>query len=145
MAYSDKQKKEIINTICSRVARGEALRNICQDRDQINVDTFYQWMDADEIKSEQYTRAIKARADIHFESIRDIIHEECTYTYKDEKGNEITRIDSAKVAHQRLKMDGEKWLVGKENAPKYGDVQRHKHGGDEDNETPIKIIGTTIK
>jgi len=145
MAYTDKQKTEIVNEICKRVSEGEALRNICSEKEQIDVVTFYKWIDDDEDKAKHYARGIRARTDIHFESIREIIHEDCTYTYKDENGNEITRIDSAKVQHQRLKMDGEKWMVGKENAPKYGDVTKHKISGDEDDDTPIKIIGTIIK
>jgi len=120
MAYSDEEKTKIINTICERVASGEAVSNITGEDAICDLTTFYNWIDEDEDKSNQYTRAIKRRADSRFDTIRDLAAEECTYTIETEEGI-ITRTDGAKVQHQRLKIDTEKWMLGKENSPKYGD------------------------
>ena len=99
----------------------------------------------DERKAKQDGRDMKERQETMFEEMIDIANEDCKESRCSEKGNEYTVTDAAKVQHQRLKIDAQKWVLGKMNPKKYGDTTRHKHSGDEDDDTPIKIIGTIIK
>lgn len=121
MKYTEKQRTEIINKICERISQGEALRNICNEDDTIDIVTFYNWVDNDAARVKQYTHARAERAVNIFEDIIDIVDEDCDYTIVDEGGNTITRVDSAKVNHQRLKHDARKWILGKMDSDKYGD------------------------
>ena len=56
MAYSTKQKTELIDNICQLIINGKTLRFALKENN-LYSDTFYIWIDADEEKSKQYVRA----------------------------------------------------------------------------------------
>lgn len=119
MPYTDKQKKQIIDKICLRVSEGEALRNICLDKDLVTSNTFYSWIDKNEEMLALYARATEKRSDDIFEDILEISDNRAGDTYKDKDG--IERIDHAVVQRDRLRVDSRKWIASKLNPKKYGD------------------------
>lgn len=119
MAYTEEEKQEIINTICEGIAQGKALRNICNEEGQIDVTTFYKWIDDDEDKTKQYTRATTDRADSIFEDILDIADSQGDDVYKDKEGKEHVNHDN--INRARLRVDARKWAASKMNPKKYGD------------------------
>ena len=139
MAYTDKQKKTIVDRICSEIAeKGRALRNIIKDKGMPDITTFYDWIDNDEEKSKQYARATKDRADKIFEDILIIA---------DDQEGDVIQTDEGEVTNHnviqraRLRVDSRKWMLGKMNPKKYGDKleTETKHSGE------IKIIRTIKK
>lgn len=122
MAYSEEERKAILDEICERVMNLEAVRNILKDKHMPAFPTLIEWLDADEEKAKQYARAIQLRADVRFENIANIVNEDCRMPIYNEAGEVVGyKTDAAKVQHQRLKFDAERWQASKENSKKYGD------------------------
>lgn len=115
MAYKPEEIDEIFETIISEIIAGRSLKSILRDEDMPAVTTFFQWVDSNEDKKNQYARAMELRAEIKFESIQD------DYSEEPQRDPESGRIDSAWVALQRLKIDAKKWELSKLMPKKYGD------------------------
>ncbi len=136
MAYSDKEKEDIVTKICKRVSRGEALRTVLKDSDMPSSKTFFEWVDADELKVKQYVRACSNRADAIFEDILDIA---------DESSNDTITVDGVErtnhevISRSKLRVDARKWMLGKLNPSKYSDKTTIE-GGDKPVETISKVI-----
>lgn len=130
MAYSIEEIEDIFNKILVEIENGRALRKILKEDDNMpSTQTFYKWIDEDEVKSKQYARATELRAEVKFESI------ESDYLEEPQRDAETGRIDSAWVQLQRLKIDAKKWELSKLNPKKYGEKLQHSN----DPENPINI------
>lgn len=143
MAYSKKEKTKIINAACERVSNGEAIRNVLKDDNMPGTEAFFNWIKEDESKSKQYACACALRADAIFDEMLDIADAYEKDVSKDKDG--IEQVNYNIINRDRLRNDTRKFIVARLNPKKYGDTTRHKHSGDEDDDTPIKIIGTIIK
>ena len=116
--YTDEKADEI----CELVAEGENL-NIISKKDGFPArSTIYKWLNDNERFSNNYTRAIKHRADARFDKINQVI---------DDMRNSV--IDSQMA---RVEIDAYKWQAGKENSQKYGDRTIHAN----DKENPITSV-----
>jgi hypothetical protein len=115
MAYSEKDKTNLINHICSYISSGMSLRNALKLEGKPNTETFYRWIDEDPDKSKRYARALEERADAKFDSI------ESDYMEQPERDPETGKIDTGWVQLQRLKIDAKKWELSKLMPKKYGD------------------------
>lgn len=118
MAYSDTEKTEIINKVCERIESGASLRTAC-DREGIPRKTFFQWIDKDKSKSNQYARAVNERAEYLAEDLIDLVEKRDDIVYSDESGK--LRTDAVLVQAKRLEVDTKKWIVSKLFPKKYGD------------------------
>lgn len=118
MAYSEKEKEKIITKVCDRVANGEALRTILAEKNMIDKNTFYIWIDADPSKSEQYARSCAERAESMFEDILNIAdnQEEDTIVV-----NGVEMVNHNSINRARLRVDARKWALSKLMPKKYGD------------------------
>ncbi len=122
MAYTDKQKTSIINTVCDNIEKGLSLRKALLLDGMPNRNTFYEWIDNDETKLNQYARATEIRADLIFEDILHIADD----TSKDHQtvdldGVEITSVNNEVIQRSRLRVDSRKWILSKMQPKKYGD------------------------
>ena len=135
MAYDrDKIFKEII----SKIEEGASLRSILIDKDMPNRNTFFEWLDKDEIKANQYARAMDIRTELKFESI------EQDYSEEPQRDPESGRIDSGWVQLQRLKIDSKKWELSKLKPKKYGDKTDVTTNGQSINNTiQVEIVKNT--
>ena len=119
MAYSEKEKTDIIDKICELIKQGDSLRKALSNEGMPEDDTFHRWLRNDENKNGQYARACELRADLIFEEILEIADE----SQKDKKtlvdGKEV--IDSEVVQRSRLRIDARKWMLSKMEPKKYGD------------------------
>lgn len=98
--YTPKLRDEI----CSRLAEGMSLRNICKSE-------------------EQYTKAREAQAETMADEILDIADEIPPM-------NPVTgAYDSGAVNHTRLRIDARKWVAAKLLPKKYGDKVSMEHSG----------------
>jgi len=116
MAYSKEQIEETFTEICRQMAEeGKSLRKILLHKDMPSSQTFYIWLDEDERKSKQYTRAHEDRVEVRFESI------EKDYNEEPERNADTNLIDSGWVNLQRLKIHSKQWELSKLNPKKYSD------------------------
>ena len=118
MAYSDKEKTDIVNDICDSVSNGIATRNAIL-KNKIPFKTFYEWIDADGIKSKQYTRATELRAELMADELMTISDSTADDIITDERGNEI--INHNVIQRDKLRIDTRKWLMSKMMPKKYGE------------------------
>jgi hypothetical protein len=121
-AYSDK----VAGEICTRIAQGESLVNICKDEKFPCRATVMRWLQLDKHEGflDSYARAREAQADFYAEQIIEISDEECT-TVRHGDGEEAKDVevvfDSAAVARNRLRVDARKWYASKVAPKKYGE------------------------
>jgi hypothetical protein len=118
MAYSQESIEKNFDLILERIEGGEALRKILPTI-PISSETFYRWIDSDELKSKRYARACELRADSIFEDILEIADDSSGDLKITNEGKEI--MDSEFVQRSRLRVDARKWIVSKLNPKKYGD------------------------
>jgi len=126
MMYSPEERESILTGIFKRVSEGEAVRNILAEKDQIDRDTFYRWLDDDEPKSKQYARAMADRNETLFEDMLKIA---------DDQSGDLIDPDGEKkpnntnVNRAKLMIDTRKWMLGKLDSKKYGDKIQNEHSG----------------
>lgn len=136
MAYSEENKNEIINTIFDKIENGLSTRKAVTEA-KISSRTFWAWIDADDEKVKQYTRACEARAEALLDEAFDIVDSTEADVYKDDDGN--VKIDGNTVQRARLQYDARKWLVSKLNPKKYGDKMDIDHTSKGERITAISI------
>ena len=118
MAYSEEDKSVIIDKIISDIEGGLSARKAVISA-KISSKTFWDWIDKDEEKVKQYTRACEARADFMADEILDIADSSEGDLYLDDNGD--TKIDGNTVQRARTQIDARKWLMSKMAPKKYGD------------------------
>lgn len=97
--------QELFDRICERIAEGESLRAICQDKDMPSATSVMRWLSADSGLSEQYARAREMQGDGEFDKAREIAF--------------AATPETVQVA--RLQYDAVKWRAGKLRPKVYGD------------------------
>jgi len=116
MAYSNKQIEETFTEICRQIGEeGKSLRKVLLSSKMPSSRTFFKWIDNNEEKVKQYTRAHEDRTEIRFESI------EADYNAEPERNLETNQIDNGWVNLQRLKIHSKQWELSKLNPKKYSD------------------------
>lgn len=133
MAYTPEEKEEIFNRIFEGIAEdGESLRSVLMRHDMPSRTTFFEWIDADQDKANQYARACEIRADKIFDEILDIADENNADISIGDDGQ--VRMNGDVVQRSRLKIDARKWALSKMNPKKYGDKVdlNHTLGGEVD-------------
>jgi hypothetical protein len=118
MAYSDEQKNKMFDEICLRISKGEALRNILNEKEMLSNTVFYEML-KNENKNEQYARACEIRADKIFDEILEISDKQDSDVIIGEDGNQY--INHNIINRNRLQVDARKWILSKMNPKKYGD------------------------
>lgn len=101
--------QELANNICERIANGESLRKICQDKGMPNKATVFRWQNDNSDFRDQYARACDERHDLHAEQIIEIADDP------------QTGIDAVSVSHAKLRVDARKWYLSKLAPKKYGE------------------------
>lgn len=118
---------EVEAEIFERVARGEAIRNICgvgRDDWLPSWATFRKRVIADDEFATRYARAKDAKADAIFDEVLTIADQSTPET----------------VAVDRLRIDARKWMAGKLRPKVYGDKQEIDHTSSDGSMGPTRII-----
>lgn len=141
MAYSEKEKKNIIDSICGKIINGSSLRRAMSELG-IAYDTFFRWIDEDDSKSKQYARATELRAEAMAEEILSISDKTSDDVIIDDEGKEVTNFGI--IQRDRLRVDTRKFLMAKMKPKKYGDKVGidHTTGGEKINHISL---GTGVK
>ncbi len=117
--------QQLADTICSRIAEGESLREICKDDDMPERVTIYRWLQADPDFCNHYTRAREDQADTLADEIIAIADEQPEVIAVLNKNGELIehKLDNAFLQWQKNRMDARKWTAMKLKPKKYGDRQ----------------------
>lgn len=130
---------ELALNICTRMAEGESLREICREEAMPSRTTVCAWLlkgEAGKAGDEdyvcflnQYTRACAERADNMFDEIEEIAddgsNDYLERTGKD--GKPYKALNTEHVQRSRLRVDTKKWILSKMIPKKYGDRIQQDH------------------
>ncbi len=103
------KNKELLEEFCRRVANGRSVANVCREEDMPDDKTIWRWLSEDKSFSDDYARAIQARAMHHADGILDL---------EQKLLNGEIPPDVARVA-----LDTRKWVASRLLPKTYGDRQ----------------------
>jgi hypothetical protein len=103
---TDFDRSAVVETICERLAQGEALSAICGSDGLPTTRTWLRWCDADETVAEEYSRALAARAE-YYAAEHDRIRQ--------------TAVDRESAAAARVQLQGLEWQMQRAAPKRYGD------------------------
>jgi len=106
-----KYTKALADKICARIAQGESLRKICEDKAMPNIASVINWRREKPEFFAHYTKAQEDRADHYADEIVEIAD---------------TAEDAAKA---RLQVDARKWVASKLKSKAYGEKVTQEHTG----------------
>lgn len=113
------------------------LNKALKERSTPSSETFYKWIEDDELKSKRYARACEARADLIFEEILDIADDgRNDFIEKQTANGSYIALDSEHVQRSKLRLEARKWMLAKMNPKKYGDKLDLTTDGEKMNERP---------
>jgi hypothetical protein len=95
-----------VETICERLARGEALAAICRSRRMPTTRTFLRWAADDEAVAAEYSRALEARAE---------------WAVAEHERIRRTAVDKESAAAARVQLSALEWQMSKMAPKRYGD------------------------
>jgi len=138
--YSEEEKTEIFDDICTGIINGLSLRAILNQLDRIPAKTFFEWLREDEEKGKQYARATLERSELMFEDMIDIADDSSNDYIKVDIGDGVSvdKVNSEHIQRSRLRVDTRKWALSKMNPKKYGD--KLALGGDPDNPIVSQVV-----
>lgn len=110
----------VFNTIIEAVTGGEPVRKAMAALN-VNPNTFYRHLAADEEADKRYARAKYAAVEAMADELLDIADASEGDAIIDEDGRRV--IDNEAVQRARLRVDTRKWLLSKLVPKKYGDKQ----------------------
>jgi len=113
--------EELAATICNGLAEGHSLMSVLRDL-QIPASTVFNWLHANPMFMENYTRARTTQADVLVEQILEII---------DDKHDDPNS--------RRVRMDGRKWIAGKLRPKKYGEASQVDINLGGQRENPVEL------
>lgn len=129
-----KYTKALGEKICARIADGESLRSICNDKNIPHKATIFRWLLSDSptysIFRDQYE---KARS-IQYEALADEIFDVADdgrndWMERNAEDNEGYITNGEAIQRSRLRVDTRKWFLSKV-LPKYADKKEVKHSGE---------------
>lgn len=137
-----KYTEKLVDEICSRLASGESLNKICNDRDMPDYKTIMRWLAVNESFRQKYADAREAQADAIFDEclcIADNATDDIMFLTSDDDDGEGGRaaIKHSAIQRARLQIDTRKWMAGKLRPKKYGDKMQHVGGDPDDGDKPI--------
>lgn len=129
MAYSEEEKERIFDSICSEIAEGVPLREICRRKGMPSYGAIYDWMDSDSKKASRFARAR--------EDGFDAIAEKCLSIADEDPGTTVNGgTDSGAVQHQKLRVETRLKLLAKWSPKRYG--EKLELAGDK--ASPVSIV-----
>lgn len=114
---------KIADEICRRLAEGESLRSICEEKAMPSRESVRRWLLDNETFRGQYARAREDQADAY--------------------ADDVVRIADLELDpnRARVRIDARKWAAGKLKPKVYGDKVVNEHSGPDG--TPIETVALT--
>lgn len=150
----------LAHEICTRIAAGEALTEICKDAHMPPRDTVFGWVfDDREGFNGPYVRAREAAMDLMSEELLSIADETHTMVEVDEVGADgrplldaqgvvrrkpvLVPLSADVIARNRLRVDTRKWYLAKLAPRRFGDKVVTEHTGPGGG--PVQIAALDLK
>lgn len=122
--------QDIAVRICTRIAEGEGLVQICKDADFPAVSTVYRWIASNPEFQRLYELAREDQADTLGDQILEISDEAPIVVKRDDNGEEVEVVlDAAAIQRQRLRVDARKFVAAKLKPKRWGDRVEHVGAG----------------
>jgi hypothetical protein len=119
---------EIAAEICSRMANGETLRDICLDEHMPHRTTVSDWVLADEEFSRQYARARELQADFWGDECMEIADDGTNDWMQKKSGDTtVTVVNHEHIQRSKVRIEQRQWMMERLNAKIYGRKQELKH------------------
>lgn len=116
---------ELAATICSRIAHGESLRQICRDDAMPAMSTIMNWLLEEEKKDfrKLYENARELQCEVLFDETLEIADDGTNDWVEREtdEGRTIEVFDHEHVQRSKLRVDTRKWFISKVLPKKYGE------------------------
>ena len=140
MAYSEKEREKLFETIFELIENGKSLRKALATV-KLSSSTFFIWIDENENKSKQYARACEERAEALLDEMIDIVDDTRNDIIETDLGDGIIveKPNNEVIQRSRLRYDARKWLISKLNPKKYGEKMDVTSGGDKIQSAPTSI------
>lgn len=138
-----KYSQELALSICSRIAGGESLRDICSDPNMPNRSSVHLWIIEHKEFSDQYEISCNIRAENMADELFEIADDgQNDFMEKENKdGSTYTTLNSENIQRSRLRTDVRKWYLSKIMPKKYGDKLDLTSAGEKiENITKINYI-----
>jgi hypothetical protein len=140
MAYSEEEIAECFDYIISEMESGKSLRYALNTNGMPSSKTFYEWLKEDEEKVKRYACACEARESIIFDEILEIADKQCEDVIDTDAGKVVNH---NVIQRNKLQIEARQWVLGKLNAPKYGNKVQNELSGQIT--TNIISLGNGIK
>lgn len=137
-----KYSSAIAKKICSRLKKGESLRNICKDAGMPSTNAVYNWLldhrEENKVEMDDFRKMYEDAREIGAEIEFEELGEYALKAQEDIVGND--KSDNARVQAIKLYIDTKKWILSKKFPKKYGDKVDVTSGGKEIKEArPVTI------
>jgi hypothetical protein len=122
--------QELATLICSEIAAGEKVTDICQADSMPSPRSVYQWLAKYPEFSQQYAQAQADRTHAMAEDILAIADDGTNDWMERNHGDDESWVTNGEALQRsRLRVDTRKWLMSKMAPKKYGDKQQVEHSG----------------
>ena len=113
-----KYSVELDKRICEWLTSGKSLRSLCEKDDIPDLSCIMSWLVDGKHKDfqEHYEQARTAQTEMMAEEIMEIAEELPEYNTKDG-----SKIDSAGIQRNQLRVDTRKWVMARMNRKRFGD------------------------
>jgi hypothetical protein len=113
---------ELATFICSEIASGEKVSDICQAESMPSQRSVYTWLAKYPDFSQQYARAQADRTHAMAEEIMDISDDGRNDWMERNHGDDVAWVTNGEaIQRSRLRVDTRKWLMSKMAPKKYGE------------------------
>jgi hypothetical protein len=139
--------EELGDAICAEIALGRSLVKICEDEGMPVTQSVYRWRRLHPEFSDNYAHAREDAADVFAEEIITIPDNEVGNPVMVDGvplmvgGKIVMAVDSASVAHAKLRTDNRKWIASRFNRA-YQETKSTEHSGP--NGAPIGITAAVV-
>jgi hypothetical protein len=143
MPYVSKYSDALASRICSRIAEGRSLRDVCRDKDvPVAASTVTQWVLDREAFAEKYGRACGLRTEARFEELLTLADEFASITETPE-GPILRVCEREQVNPLRAKIDTLKWALSKMKPERYSDKLQVEQQGTQEVRVVVEYADDT--
>lgn len=132
-----KYSSDIADLLCAEIADGKSMRTVCASETMPAMSTIFRWLNEKPEFKEQYEIAKQESADAMVEDML-FIADEIAAMSPDGK------VDSADIAHKRLRVDTRKWVASKLKPKKYGEYTRNEITGKDGGAVQVDVMAQIL-
>ena len=139
-----KYNPALASKICSQIAEGYSLREICDAEEMPDKSTILRWLFEEDKKEfhDQYARAREIQAELMADELTDISDDSRNDWMLRKMGDTEEYVENREaIGRSRLRIDTRKWIAAKLLPKKYGEKLETTHKGDQ--AAPIFIADTS--